>query len=713
MTVYIIERNRFVFVLALLLFVLTSITGYAQRKDKSYTGNASPTVMRSTKESVTLDEFEKAYRRMNDKDPYRSRLDSLKDFLAVYSDYRLKLSEAKELGLDKDPKILEEIEGYRKLLAGPFILEKEITEPAVRKLWERRQIEVNAAHFLANFKNPNDPTDTLKAYNRAAKAIDMMNNGVGINVVVLGDRNMDFLEDPKGATERERQKMKKPNAPKDTNVWEGTDDKATMKTGGELGYFTGGMTVRQFEDIAYGLQIGEYNRVPIRTRFGYHVVQPLERHKRLGGVYLHHILVSVDKFVMGDDTLKYYQRADSILKVLRSGANFEKIAKEASDDKFTNANGGDMGYINREDRRAEKSFDHTAYDLKDGEISGVVRTSFGYHVIRRDSALATKSFDEEKEQLKKMYKGYYYNDDKTVKMAEFRKQFGAKVDTSTINIFMSRIDSSRTTLDSNWSGKFTIGERALRLYEVGGIKTTVAVFIDSLQKQPGFPLSRTSITDLITKNIDDVSLQLAAKDVNIKYPEFDQIMNDYKSGIMLFELENRRVWSKVTPDSVKEKKYYQDHKARYIWPERIDVSEIHFYTDTMANKIYKRILDGENFDTLAAQYTERAGFKSKAGRWGLMQRDENDMSKKVFNFMVDEIKPPFEFQSGYSIVRINKRIPLSPKTFDEARQEVASQYQDDLSSELRLQWVEELRKKYKREINTSAVETEWKKHQTY
>lgn len=701
------QMNKKVSSIILLVVLLSAGTSFAQKGQTSMTGVASPTVIRSSKETITLNEFELAYRRMNDKDPYRSGLDSLKDFLNLYSDYRLKLLDAKEIGLDKDPKIISEIEGYKRMLAGPFLLDKELTEPSVRKMYERRQTEVSARHYLASIKNPNDPIDTLKAYKRALEAIDRINSGTDISIVAMGEEYFNYLIDSKGYVENER--AKKPNTPIDSTLWQHSDDPQTWQSGGDLGYFTAGMTVRTFEDAVYGLNVGEYTKTPVRTRFGYHVIQLTGKQKRVGGVKLHHILISVKKDANGIDTIKYYAKADSILKLIRAGGDFEKIARELSDDRFSAAKGGDMDYINREDRRAEKAFDLTAYSLKDGEISGIVRTNFGYHIIRRDGSIPTKSYDEEKDQLKKIYKNYFFNDDKARKMSELRSQFGTRVDTATFNIFMSRIDSSRTSLDSNWAGKLTVGEKALPLIQINNTKRAVSGFIDSLNAQPGYPLARNSLYDLINKILDDDALQLASANVETKFPEFGKIMEDYKNGIMLFELENKKVWSKVTPDSTKEQRYYAENKARYMWPERVDVSEIYIFSDSLASAIYKRIVDGESFDSLAAQHTERPGFKSKSGRWGLVQKDENDIAKKVFSFPVDDIKPPFEFQAGYSIVRVNKRIPITQKSFEEAKQEVASQYQDDLSSELRLQWVQELRGKYKRELNVTALETEWKK----
>lgn len=683
--------------------------GYAQKKSQtSVTGSASPSLIRIGKSAITLEEFERAYRRMNDRDPYKTTLDSLKEFLSIYADYRLKLLEAEELGLPKDEKIKSEIDGYRKLLAGPFILDKEITEPAVRKMYERRQYELNAAHFLAQFKSQ-DPVDTLRAYNRAMEAIRRLNDGEGMGTVVMSSRDIEFMDDLHGSIERDRKMIAKGIKP-DSLAWEGSDDKTTARMGGELGYFTGGMTVRPFEDAAYNLKVGEFSKLPVRSRFGYHVIQLLDRIPRIGGVKVHHILLQVDKNEA--DTMKYYRKADSLLQAIKNGADFEQVAKASSEDSYSASKGGDMGYINREERRAEAAFDRTAYNLKDGELSGVTRTSFGYHIIRRDGTIPAASYEEEKDKLKTLYKKYYFNEDKVKKYAEWRTQFGVSLDTSSLDILLSRVDATRTTLDSAWDAKLTDGERNLPIYSIGGKSWKVTEFIDSLKTQAGYPLARNSLIDYANRLLDNEALDLAGRDVGARYPEFESIMSDYLNGIMIFDLENRHVWSKVGPDTTKEQQYYNDHKARYMWPERIDISEIYVLSDSIANAIYKRIQDGENFDTLAKQYTERPGYKEKAGHWGLVQRDENDIAKQVFTKLLtpEDVTPPFEFQSGYAIVKLNRRVSNTQKTFEEARQEVASQYQDELSNDLRAAWVGELRKKYKRDIQTKVIEAEWSKN---
>ena len=133
---------------------------------------------------------------------------------------------------------------------------------------------------------------------------------------------------------------------------------------------------------------------------------------------------------------------------------------------------------------------------------------------------------------------------------------------------MSRIDSMRTSMDTGWSKKLTPGERNLTIYEIADKKWNISSLLDSIVTQPGLSLSRNSITDLLNRYLDDEAIAIMANDVSKRYPEFEKIMDDYKNGITLFELENKRIWQKVVSDSAKERSFYEEHKARFMWPER-------------------------------------------------------------------------------------------------------------------------------------------------
>lgn len=59
-----------------------------------------------------------------------------------------------------------------------------------------------------------------------------------------------------------------------------------------------------------------------------------------------------------------------------------------------------------------------------------------------------------------------------------------------------------------------------------------------------------------------------------------------------------------------------------------------------------------------------------------------------------EISKPIKYENGYSIIRLNKFVPAAPKTFEEARAEVSSDYQEAESKTLQSEWLENLRKKF-------------------
>ncbi|WP_237391680.1 peptidylprolyl isomerase [Paenibacillus dendrobii] len=94
------------------------------------------------------------------------------------------------------------------------------------------------------------------------------------------------------------------------------------------------------------------------------------------------------------------EEADAILKQLKDGADFATLAKEKSTDPGSKANGGDLGYFGR--NQMYKEFEDAAFGLKDGELSGVIKTDAGYHIIKRTGykAAHTATLDEKKADIK-------------------------------------------------------------------------------------------------------------------------------------------------------------------------------------------------------------------------------------------------------------------------------------------------------------------------
>jgi hypothetical protein len=114
-------------------------------------------------------------------------------------------------------------------------------------------------------------------------------------------------------------------------------------------------------------------------------------------------------------------------------------------------------------------------------------------------------------------------------------------------------------------------------------------------------------------------------------------------------------------------------------------------------------------DSLAAQSTQRQGYREKAGRWGMSNARNSDIVKQVLqrrpNAKAGDIIEPFAYQGGWSIIRVDEAEPVRPMTYDEARSEVQGDYMEERQADLTKEWLNTLRTKYRVKINERALES--------
>jgi peptidyl-prolyl cis-trans isomerase C len=113
-----------------------------------------------------------------------------------------------------------------------------------------------------------------------------------------------------------------------------------------------------------------------------------------------HILIRAEEQADPATKAKAKAQADDLLKQLKKGANFADLAKKFSGDPGSAPNGGDLGFFNRGQMVAP--FDQAAFALKPGQMSGVVETPFGYHIIQAHETKPARDvgFDEVKDQIR-------------------------------------------------------------------------------------------------------------------------------------------------------------------------------------------------------------------------------------------------------------------------------------------------------------------------
>lgn len=128
-----------------------------------------------------------------------------------------------------------------------------------------------------------------------------------------------------------------------------------------------------------------------------------------------HILIKVNRSASEEEKKRAREKAEDILKRIKTGEEFAKLASEFSDDPGSKNKGGDLGFFPK--GRMVPDFEKVAFSLKPGEVSDIVETPFGFHIIkveeRKDSVL------EPYEKIKDKVKERVFNDFRKARVDEF------------------------------------------------------------------------------------------------------------------------------------------------------------------------------------------------------------------------------------------------------------------------------------------------------
>jgi len=276
-------------------------------------GPADPVVMEINGKRVTKSEFLQIYLKNNNNPKYDKA--SLDEYLEMFKKFKLKVAEAEALGYDTIPKLKKELEGYRKQLANPYLIDSAENKSLVEQAYERIKTEVRASHILIKVDQNASPKDTLEAYNKILGLKKRIEKGEGFNSVAKMKGGSD---DPRYGYHILKVTDKRPargtikvshimvaagkdakpdaiaNAEKKINElydkliqgskWEDlvvahSDDPGSSKKGGELPAFGSGTSQRMvpvFEEAAFSLKTdGEISK-PIKTEYGFHIIKRLE-----------------------------------------------------------------------------------------------------------------------------------------------------------------------------------------------------------------------------------------------------------------------------------------------------------------------------------------------------------------------------------------------------------------------------------------------------
>ena len=633
----------------------------------SQTKNDSEVIAKFDNQKITFDEFKNAYAKSGSGsgNVEKDSLSQLKNFLNLYVDYRMKLEDGLNKGFEKDPEILSEMKNYRDQIAYTLYTEKYIINPNIKALYEKRKWEYRASHIMFRPEN-GDTTAVLKLANAV---LDSLKNGADFSKMAL----------------------------------KYSADIYSKYNGGDLYYFTAGQLPLNIENAIIQTPVGQIYPKVIRSNFGYHIIKVTEKHERVPEIRASHILVGYN-FDGKMDTARAKAIIDTVYQKLKEGADFDKLVHEYSTDQGTVPNNGDLGFFAR--YQMVRPFDEAAFNLKNvGDISGIVKSPFGYHIIKLTGKMAYPSFDEDKAQLVKIFKArqYYDNYDKLVDSLSVI--YNLKENKPVVNYIASIADTTKGGFDIK-NLPDTI--KSQLLFSLPGNEVTVNDFINMVRNQstPDAPDTKGVPFKVGMKRI--AGEYLIIEDALNHFSNdstFKSLMDEYEKGAIIFKLQQDEVWNKINADSASLLNYYQKNINKYKWPDRSQFTELFTMSDSLIHHYQDLINKGENFDTLCAKYTERPGYKQRAGHWTLRDKDHNNLYQLAWSMnKIGQYSDIFKNFGGYSIIRLDDKDHAREKTFEEAKAEVSSDFQEMRTKQLQQAYLEKLNKKFKPEIDYKKFE---------
>ncbi len=523
---------------------------------------------------ITLSQYENQYLRNAPSRDSASRL-SLTDrerFLDLLVNYRLKLEDAKTTGLENKPSVKNEIRQYKGGLTQSYITDREIVQPALREMYQRRTEEVRARHLLLTLPPTASPADSIAAYKKANEIIAALKAGTPFDVLAK-----QYSIDP-----------------------------SAKQNGGDLYYFSGGMMVPAFEDAVWAMKPGQVSIV--RTNYGLHVVQMLERHPSPGEIDCAHIMIRFPSAKpTPEDTAKAYALATSILDSLKQGVDFAGLAKRNSGDPGSAVKGGDLGWFGR--RRWVQEFDEQAFKLKPGEYSGIVRSPYGYHIIKCLAQRPLKSFEDMKQELSTTYQQTRAESDYANELARVKKNLGFVLNDQPIKEFLATCDTTKTTHDADWDSTLTAGTLGRSVvFSARGQTMTFDSVASMINQHTDFPVAAlrfNTFMNPVNKVAELFVWTVAADSFAGKYPDFASLLSEYRDGVILYQMEQENVWNKISVNDSLLRLYFEKNRQKFVWPDRLDLTELRMATLENAEKVAAKINAGETFEQIAAEDSAR------------------------------------------------------------------------------------------------------------
>ena len=614
-------------------------------------------------DSVWGAEFERVYSKNNKVDQKKPTIAELEEYRDLYVKFKLKVKEAYRLQMDTNPAYVKELAGYRKQLAQPYLTDQEVTEGLMKEAYSRLEAEVRASNLMVHVALSASPADTLKAYNRIQNWRKMIvEDGVDFNQLAQ----------------------------------DSSTDLSAKNNKGDLGFFTAFNMIYPFENHAYNTKLGGVSPV-FRTQYGYHLLKLNDKRRSRGEIKVAHILIRVNNETEYDEKKT---KIDAIYKLLEEGGEWNDMVQQYTEDFGSRNRAGELNWLKSVGGGIPLAFKEAAFGLKkDGHYSAPVKTEMGWHIIKRLEHRPLKSYDELKQWLKfKINKDQRGTLNKDVMLVKLKKSNNFTEYKQSFEWVEKNMDDR--ILEATWviedkfkndNSLFTIGKKIYTIHDF-------AKYMFDLQTQFGATSLSNFIHSAYVRYTEEANFAYEESVLEEKYPDFRYLMQEYRDGILLFELTNKMVWNKATEDTTGLQNYFNEHQKNYMWKERLVATKYTCSEPSVYKKLKKYAAKGKSSDYILQKLNADNPLAVKI---------ESVLAEKGSNKAYDAVKwekgivELNEDSKNQVFLKIESVMEPTAKEMNETLGAVISDYQDHLEKE----WIASLKERYPVTINKGALST--------
>ncbi|EAQ40395.1 peptidylprolyl isomerase [Dokdonia sp. MED134] len=589
-------------------------------------------LLKVNNDEVTTADFVRVYEKnlalINDTEE-----NSPEQYLDLFIDYKLKVQEAYRKGLHNKASYKKEIASYRTQLGKDYLNDVQVTDKLVEEAYNRTKNELRARHILVRVRPDALPKDTLAAFNKLLEARKRIVAGEDFAFIASK-----YSEDP-----------------------------SAKQNGGDLGWFKAFKMVYPFENAAYTTKVNEVSQ-PFRTSFGYHIVQPTASRIAQGSVQVAHIMIALKQ---KDSSIIAEEKIKEVRALLAKGAAFETLALNYSDDKNSAKKGGVLSAFEKGQLSSSK-FENTAFDLKKvGDISEPFKTKFGWHILKLIKKNPVLSFEKMKPSLTKRVT----KDSRARVLSQelntrLREQYKITQEPEITSYFTSVLPEVYEEKLNVFTDDSALSKEAFKVGDQVITYKDIAQVLEKKYRKVPYVSRDYFVKREVENFVNNALITYHKSHLEEQDSDFGLLINEYKEGLLLFDLLKTEIWDKAQKDSVGLNTFYVNNIERYKALQTFTTRVFTTSQKKIASTYLKRNTQGENSNSVLSVLKKKHDspiiitlkdfVKEDLPMSGIVKIGDKELLKEGGNYVV------------YEVVSINEAMT---NTLQNVRGQVMSDYQ--------------------------------------